>query len=441
MLGLRLVVVSLIWVVLWVYIPFAYLGVENSTDALILVLLLIMFYLCAKCFYEDIKNLINIEKDLFFSPTINTAVSQTKETTTTHQSTQENKEETKMIKFEKLDEIRTYLYKQNHECGLPVSHKQYGVGETRKLVRGDGNNEYLTVEFLRAKGEKNTEIKFPFPNCFLQGKLVLLADWKERVGEEKSVATHMEETVIVKGEKINEKQANSIKNYLREKPNSPIMVYCIINNQEKARGRIKKIEGDFVFVDGTNGYQKFSYPQAFVGGVLRLFEGTLAGIQKYYVDKLTRLKEDLAKLEKEEKQLEQKEKTQEIKKGNNKIIRADTHAEFLNKVFDTNYQKWYKCGWQYNRDTIVWMVRFYGITFSWKNRFIDADTICEEYVGKGKIPPVGFNAKKRIAVSIEDRGVARRYEIKGLFELVQEESGEKFHIYKRVKFDTITPRL
>ena len=54
---------------------------------------------------------------------------------------------------------------------------------------------------------------------------------------------------------------------------------------------------------------------------------------------------------------------------------------------------------------------------------------------------MGFNAKKRIAVSIEDRGVARRYEIKGLFELVQEESGEKFHIYKRVKFDTITPRL
>ena len=125
----------------------------------------------------------------------------------------------------------------------------------------------------------------------------------------------------------------------------------------------------------------------------------------------------------------------------NKIIRANTHAEFLNTVFGTNYKRWMKCVWNYSPDIIVWMVKFYGEIWGWQNRFVDEDTIVETCINPlqqdTSIPREAY----RIVVAIEERGVPRRYEIKGLFRFCKEESTWSRRVHKRVKDDTITPKL
>lgn len=56
----------------------------------------------------------------------------------------------------------------------------------------------------------------------------------------------------------------------------------------------------------------------------------------------------------------------------NDFFYADTHAEFLNNVFGTNYKQWMKSVWEYDIDTIVWMVRFDKETRDgWRNSFIN----------------------------------------------------------------------
>jgi hypothetical protein len=42
-----------------------------------------------------------------------------------------------------------------------------------------------------------------------------------------------------------------------------------------------------------------------------------------------------------------------------------------------------KCGWQYNSDTIVWMVPFDDkIREGWENTILDENTVIEEYLGR-----------------------------------------------------------
>ncbi|MBQ8394181.1 MAG: hypothetical protein IJX49_01230 [Clostridia bacterium] len=124
-----------------------------------------------------------------------------------------------------------------------------------------------------------------------------------------------------------------------------------------------------------------------------------------------------------------------------KVFRADTHAEFLNKVFGTNYKAWMKCVWYYSPDIEVWMVRFYGETAGWENRFLNDDTILEVYKGKNisKIGKAGTPYK--IPVAIEDDFCPRRYQIMGLFRYCDEESTLTRRIYRRVKDETITPNI
>ena len=65
-----------------------------------------------------------------------------------------------------------------------------------------------------------------------------------------------------------------------------------------------------------------------------------------------------------------------------KIVHARTNAEFLNKVFGTDYKAWMKCGWDYDADTIVWMAEFDGkARQGWVNTIVDANTVREDYVG------------------------------------------------------------
>lgn len=63
----------------------------------------------------------------------------------------------------------------------------------------------------------------------------------------------------------------------------------------------------------------------------------------------------------------------------NDFFYADTHAEFLNNVFGTNYKQWMKSVWEYDIDTIVWMVRFDKETRDgWRNSFINENELLEE---------------------------------------------------------------
>ena len=64
------------------------------------------------------------------------------------------------------------------------------------------------------------------------------------------------------------------------------------------------------------------------------------------------------------------------------IVYAKTNAEFLNKVFGTDYKAWMKCIWEYDKDTMVWMVEFDGkARQGWVNTIVDANTVREEYIG------------------------------------------------------------
>ena len=58
-----------------------------------------------------------------------------------------------------------------------------------------------------------------------------------------------------------------------------------------------------------------------------------------------------------------------------------TNAEFLNNNFGTNYKKWFKCSWKYNKDILVWMVNFNKTTnCGWQNVIVDSNTIYESFV-------------------------------------------------------------
>lgn len=107
----------------------------------------------------------------------------------------------------------------------------------------------------------------------------------------------------------------------------------------------------------------------------------------------------------------------------NDIFYAVTHAEFLNNVFGTNYKQWMKSVWEYDIDTIVWMVRFDKETRDgWRNSFINENELLEEnliltrkkYDGA---PLRELLSLRRIVIAIDESGYRRRYIFKGVFTL------------------------
>ena len=113
-------------------------------------------------------------------------------------------------------------------------------------------------------------------------------------------------------------------------------------------------------------------------------------------------------------------------------VYAQTHAEFLNKVFGTNYKSWMKSTWKYNDSIDVWMVRFYDCKDDWENRFIDGENVIHEtYVGRSPSRN-DFSPKIRVAVAIEDRGTYRQYSVKGLYRFIPNESNVRLHVFHRI---------
>lgn len=114
---------------------------------------------------------------------------------------------------------------------------------------------------------------------------------------------------------------------------------------------------------------------------------------------------------------------------------ADTHAEFLNTVFGTDYEQWYKSTWKYTDNILVWMVQIDGKRHDgWINTRA-GNKITEQYVGK-----TGLHDGKPITVPEEDYKIVacmeknhyRTYTILGMYKLNREESTPHNRYYYRV---------
>ena len=97
---------------------------------------------------------------------------------------------------------------------------------------------------------------------------------------------------------------------------------------------------------------------------------------------------------------------------------ANSHAEFLNKAFGTNYKAWMKCVWRYDKDWVVWMVRFNKTDGGWTNTFLSDSRIKEEnlknwIMWNGK--PIECVDKKRIVIEIKDLDYTRKYIYRGRY--------------------------
>ena len=94
----------------------------------------------------------------------------------------------------------------------------------------------------------------------------------------------------------------------------------------------------------------------------------------------------------------------------NDIFYADTHADFLNKAFGTNYRQWMKSVWKYDDNAIVWMVRFDKKNRNgWTNRFIGENELLEENLVLTRTKYDGAPLRellslRRIVIAIDESG-------------------------------------
>lgn len=118
------------------------------------------------------------------------------------------------------------------------------------------------------------------------------------------------------------------------------------------------------------------------------------------------------------------------------IVTARTHAEFLNKVFGTHYKQWMKSTWEYAKDTIVWMVRFYGEHSGYQNRLLGDGRIIEVYTEEDwdriMHDPRYYKHPYRLAVSVEERLEIRQYRVLGLYKIDYDDAVER-----KVYFDPV----
>lgn len=111
---------------------------------------------------------------------------------------------------------------------------------------------------------------------------------------------------------------------------------------------------------------------------------------------------------------------------NGEFIYANTHADFLNQAFGTNYKAWMKSAWFYDKDTFVWMVRFDHINREgWRNVFETKERIKEENLYEKKIwdgiPMSKLVNYKRIVIEVKD-DIPKKYIFRGIYKYDEENS-------------------
>ena len=117
---------------------------------------------------------------------------------------------------------------------------------------------------------------------------------------------------------------------------------------------------------------------------------------------------------------------EERKMKSGQIVYARTHAEFLNSTFGTNYKQWMKSVWNYDDNTIVWMVRFNRAKDGWRNSFVSSNVIREENLEHA----LEWNGRsvaerldiKRIVIEINEEEMCRKYIFRGVYTYDEEKS-------------------
>lgn len=116
----------------------------------------------------------------------------------------------------------------------------------------------------------------------------------------------------------------------------------------------------------------------------------------------------------------------EIGKNNPGVYIYKSHADFLNKKFGTNYKGYQRSSWEYNINTIVWMVHIDGsVHRGWSNTVsADGNRILEDYVGDPQEQLLNHRTvvhDYRIAVD-----VSKNYKILGVYKIDRASSDERF---------------
>ena len=121
-------------------------------------------------------------------------------------------------------------------------------------------------------------------------------------------------------------------------------------------------------------------------------------------------------------------------------ITARTHAEFLNILLGKKYKAYMKCGYYFDFNNLIWMIRLDGQETSsgWCNSLEDdGNKIVEDYIGlqsqrKDSHKEPAFN-QRRYVFDIIDRGWGRRdYIFRGVFEFDRAEGNNDHRVWKKV---------
>ena len=124
-----------------------------------------------------------------------------------------------------------------------------------------------------------------------------------------------------------------------------------------------------------------------------------------------------------------------LKTGNTFLV--NTHAELLNEVFGTNYQKYMKASWRCSKNAFAWIVRIDGKERSnFANTWLNEDTILQHYLGTNNMfdgKPLELDAPNdhRLVFEVIDSW-RRKYIFKGVFLLNRDKSTPRDMIFQRV---------
>ena len=343
----------------------------------------------------------------------------------------------KTLKFPYLEELHGYLKCGNEKRNLLVRHKKFGLGKIKEL-RKNAVNENVVVRFYN---DGNAERIFTFPLCFLQGYLELEEGWEEIVKNTITITpTPVNMPIQEKGEEVTNEDISILRAYFGVQTEKPLLrVY----DKWKGEGMVVEYFGESIKVSFFFDFDMFRFPEDFINGRLRLQKGDKELIRQFLkkpnppkppiseelelaVERLTTQRPIVPHEENEEKPMK-------------KVIGAKTNAEFLNKIFGTNYKQWYKSVWRYSHDCLVWMVPFdektpAGIELDglWENVWTnEPKEVLEMYKGKGiPAPP---KTKYRIVVEKTKNDNGKRvYVIHGKYEWDRTKGDSRNRYYKRI---------
>lgn len=117
-------------------------------------------------------------------------------------------------------------------------------------------------------------------------------------------------------------------------------------------------------------------------------------------------------------------------------IKARTHAELLSKLLKKNINHWYKCTYNLDKDTFIWMVYLDNSeTNGHKNMFEDESTIIECFDKNKRTKDGrfyhGLKMTNRLVFEKIETSNGRIYQFHGLYKLVDTTDDEYTRILKR----------